>query len=89
MVFSPKSSFAPPEIESMSGRGAMDASTLGEELVYINGLNFGENDVDLQSVTYGETGSEYTACEMKGVAEAASGKPTVASRYFICISKCS
>jgi len=80
----PKSSFAPPEIESMSGRGAMDASTLGEELVYINGLNFGENDVDLQSVTYGETGSEYTACEMKGVAEAASGKPTCMFENSTC-----
>ena len=61
----PKSGFAPPQITSITGPGASDASCLGKEEVMIYGVNFGEFVWDLQSVTYGVTGRDYVACQMK------------------------
>jgi hypothetical protein len=65
----PKSSFAPPKITSITdsdGNAATSGSCLGKEVVFLNGENFGEFQWDLESVTYGLNGREYVACQMKG-----------------------
>lgn len=53
-------SYAPPSISGFSGPGVL-AATAGGEAVNITGLNFGPLGTAVDTVTYGPTGSEFTA----------------------------
>ena len=58
--------YAQPIISNITGAGSFQADTSGNELVVIHGLNFGpiasaEKKSFLEKVTYGITGTEYTA----------------------------
>jgi len=75
--------YGSPFITSLSGLGAVNASTYGGEEITITGYNFGPkngagangNSSFLQSVTYGPGGSEY---------EAAGCRITVAHTEIVC-----
>lgn len=58
----PSTRYSPPYIESLSGPGAVNASTNGGELITLHGKDFGSSAQGfLESVTYGITGIEYRA----------------------------
>ena len=55
-------SYAPPVIINFQGLGAVDADTEGNELVRVEGRQFGTMAADaIDVVTYGKEGTEYTA----------------------------
>ena len=63
---SPTTSYKPPEIDSLSGVGALGANTHGGDPVTITGDNFGPVlNID-DKVTYGPSGSEYVAHPVYG-----------------------
>ena len=64
----PATDYGIPEIHSVDGPGAREASTDGRQLVYLRGKNFGpvtslHGRDFLDYVTYGPSGSEYAATE--------------------------
>jgi len=55
-IYYGNTSYAPPRIADFTGAGAADADTIGNEIVYINGANFGPVDIysaNLLYVAYG------------------------------------
>ena len=54
--------YLPPVIYTLSGNGSVNASTLGGDVVVINGTNFGPYNPNYTlQVTYGPTGIEFIA----------------------------
>ncbi|CAE7839292.1 unnamed protein product, partial [Symbiodinium sp. KB8] len=51
-VLHASTSYAPPRITYFEGPGSVDALTTGDEVVYIHGSNFGNDDDMVQSVSY-------------------------------------
>ena len=58
-------SYSPPVVASYAGAGVL-ADTTGGEIVNVTGMNFGPTAASITSVTYGRTGTEFTAqgCSM-------------------------
>ncbi|KAJ8606751.1 hypothetical protein CTAYLR_009739 [Chrysophaeum taylorii] len=50
-----------PSITGLAGAGRSDAAYAGDEVVIIYGENFGEDSSTLDEVTYGPSGTEWTA----------------------------
>ena len=73
---SPTSSYGIPEIHKLEGDGAVAASTNGGQTVDIAGLNFGPYPSGA-TVTYGESGQEYTAKDCIVVSHTAISCKTV------------